>query len=207
MSQVIPLPSGKREQTKAANRLAILEAAREVFGDLGYDMATVRDIIRRTGLASGTFYNYYRSKEEVFEALADDAAGRFRPILRTQYEAAMDFRDYINGAVRAYFNFMLQEYESWQAKRPLEERQPSMSGETPEMNAVFAEIRDSIRAVIERGDARPVDADYLAGACIALAREIGEQMLRRRPIDVEGAAQFAVQMILGGLPALPTLDA
>ena len=53
---------GKRERTKVANRQAILDAAREVFGELGYDAATVRDIIRRTGLASGTFYNYYKSK-------------------------------------------------------------------------------------------------------------------------------------------------
>src|SRR5262249_45547626 len=67
-------PIGKRERTKAANRTAILAAARKVFAQLGYEAATVRDIIRGTDLASGTFYNYFRSKEEVFEALADDGA-------------------------------------------------------------------------------------------------------------------------------------
>ena len=60
---------GKREQTKQNNREAILEAAKVVFADLGYGATSVRDIIRRTGLASGTFYNYFKSKEEVFEAL------------------------------------------------------------------------------------------------------------------------------------------
>lgn len=205
MPNPIPLTIGKREVTKAANRLAILEAARAVFGDLGYEAATVRDIIRRTGLASGTFYNYYHSKEELFEALSDDAARRLRPILRHQYETAPDFSAYINGAVRAYFSFMSQEHETWQAKRPVDERQPIMSAETPEMTFIFNEVRDSIRAVIDRGDVRPVDADYLAGACIALAKDIGEQMLRRRPIDIDGATEFAVKMILGGLPALPTL--
>ena len=78
MTNLIALPLGKREVTKAANRLAILEAAQAVFGELGYEAATVRDIIRRTGLASGTFYNYFRSKEELFEALSDDAARRLR---------------------------------------------------------------------------------------------------------------------------------
>lgn len=205
MSDLMTLPLGKREITKAANRLAILDAARAVFGDLGYEAATVRDIIRRTGLASGTFYNYYRSKEELFEALSDDAARRLRPILRTQYETAPDFQSYIYGAVRAYFTFMQQEHETWQAKRPLGERQPAMHAETPEMTAIFSEVRDSIRAVIDRDEVRPVDADYLAGACIALARDIGEQMLNRRPVDIDSATEFAVQMILGGIPALPTL--
>jgi AcrR family transcriptional regulator len=201
---VIALSTGKRELNKAANRLAILEAARAVFGDLGYEAATVRDIIRRTGLASGTFYNYYRSKEEVFEALADDAAARFRPILQLEFEAAPSFVAYIEGAVRAYFQFTAKEYERWEAKRPLNEPPPPMRLDTPEINAVFEEVRQSIHEVIERGDAPPVDVDFLAAACFALVRDIGEQMVRRRPIDVDGAAEFAIQMILGGVSALPT---
>ena len=71
-------PLGKREQTKATNRLAILEAARQVFAELGYGETTVRDIIRKTGLASGTFYNYFKSKEEVFEAIMDANALQVR---------------------------------------------------------------------------------------------------------------------------------
>ena len=125
---------GKRERTKTANRQAILDAAREVFGELGYDAATVRDIIRRTGLASGTFYNYYKSKEEVFD-----------------------------------------------------------------------EVREAFARVLEQTHAPPVDLDYLTAACIAVAREIGDKMLERRPVDTEGAADFAVKLILGGLPALPRL--
>ena len=48
-----------------------------------------------------------------------------------------------------------------------------------------------------------MDADYLAGVCIGVAREVGERMLERRPIDVAAAAEFAVSLILGGVPALP----
>jgi AcrR family transcriptional regulator len=91
MSQIAYLSSGKREQTKLANRVAILDAAREVFGEMGFEAATVRDIIRRTNLSVGAFYNYFRSKEEVFEALADDGARRFRPILHALSEEATDF--------------------------------------------------------------------------------------------------------------------
>ena len=49
------LTPGKREQTKQANRAAILDAARETFGELGYETATVRDIIRRTGCGAPNF--------------------------------------------------------------------------------------------------------------------------------------------------------
>src|SRR3954453_9576130 len=129
-------PTGKREQTKVANRQAILDAAREVFGELGYEAATERHIIRRTGLAAGTFYNYYRSKEEVFAALRDDGARRFAPILKSLRHKG-DFDGFVRQAIVAYFEFMADEHTSWEARRPEGEIQPHIQGETPEMAAVF----------------------------------------------------------------------
>ena len=77
-TQVVDKP-GKRERIKAENRTAILAAARVVFSEIGYEAATVRDVIRRTNLASGTFYNYFKSKEELFNALASEFVERFQP--------------------------------------------------------------------------------------------------------------------------------
>ena len=70
---------------------------------------------------------------------------------------------------------------------------------------MFDEVREGFARVLERAHAPAVDLDYLTSACIAVAREIGDKMLERRPIDTEGAADFAVKLILGGLPALPRL--
>ena len=57
--------TSRRDLTKAQNRDTILAAARSVFAEMGFAAASVRDIIRATPLASGTFYNYFKSKEEV----------------------------------------------------------------------------------------------------------------------------------------------
>jgi AcrR family transcriptional regulator len=198
-----PAATGKREQTKQQNRRAILDAARRVFGELGYEVATVRDIIRRTNLSVGAFYNYYRSKEEVYEALSDDGARRFRPILQAQYEVATDLGSFIRGAITAYFNFLVEEEADQFGPDGRDHGHPHVYNETPEMQAVFDQVRWSLADVLERGDGPKVDAEYLAVACIAIAREIGQKMMARRPIDVPAAADFAVQLILGGLPALP----
>lgn len=195
-------PIGKRERTKLANRQAILMAARRVFAQLGYEAATVRDIIRGTELASGTFYNYFRSKEEVFEALADDGARRFRPILRMAREHARSFRDYLHSAFVAYFRFIVEDNES--EGRPIDERRPHVIRmDTPEMMAVYNEVRQSLEEAIARGDAPHVDADYLACACIGIAQEVGGAMLRREPPAIDEAAAFATSLILNGLAGVP----
>jgi AcrR family transcriptional regulator len=198
---------GKREQTKVANRQAILDAAREVFGELGYDTATVRDIIRRTGLAAGTFYNYYRSKEEVFAALADDGARRFNPILKALRAEGLAFETFVQKAIVAYLEFIADEHTNWAARRPPGEAHLHIQGETPEMAAVFAEVREAIVAALDSGAGPVSDPDYMAAACIAVAREVGDKMLERRPIDTKGAAEFAISMILTGLKGLPKAPA
>ena len=194
MSQVAYLPVGKREQTKVQNRQAILDAAREVFGELGYEAATVRDIIRRTGLAAGTFYNYYRSKEEVFAA--------FAPILKGLRGRGTSFEEFVREAIVAYFEFMADEHVSWMARRPAGEMQPHIHGETPEMAAVFEEVKDAIEDAIAEGKGPASDSEYMAASCIGIAREVCDKMLMRRPIDTAAAANFAVRMILGGVKGL-----
>ncbi|RAK57816.1 TetR/AcrR family transcriptional regulator [Phenylobacterium deserti] len=202
MTNVALLPVGKRERTKVQNRQAILDAARAVFSELGYETATVRDIIRRTGLAAGTFYNYYRSKEEVFAALSDDGARRFAPILKGLRENLRDFEAFVHEAIHAYFQFLAQEQRSWIEKRPPGEPYPHVLGETPEMAAVYAEVRTVIEAALAARQGPAADVAYMTAASIAIARDVGEKMLERRPIDTEAAADFAVTMILRGLRGL-----
>jgi AcrR family transcriptional regulator len=202
MANVAYIAPGKREQTKAANRLAILDAAREVFGEMGFEAATVRDIIRRTGLSVGAFYNYYRSKEEVFEALADDGARRFRPILHAQSEHASDFQSYLRAAVTAYFEFCASEMAALRGHASQVEPMPHTRN-TPELLAVYQEVREAFAATMDRELAAEVDLDYLTASAIAIAREVGDRMLTRRPIDVDGAADFVVRLVMGGVPNLP----
>ena len=205
MSQVAYIHPGKRELTKAANRQTILDAAREVFSELGFDAATVRDIIRRTNLSVGAFYNYYRSKEEVFDALADDGARRFRPILHAQAAKATDFESYLRAAVSAYFNFIAEEHARWPGLGGTPEDLPHVRN-TPEVLAVFEEVRQVFADVMDRGLAPKVDLDYLATSCIAVARDVGDQMIIRQHVDVAGATEFVVRLILGGAHALPRVE-
>ena len=206
MSEVAYLTPGKREQTKFANRQAILEAARAVFGEMGFEAATVRDIIRRTNLSVGAFYNYYRSKEEVFDALADDGARRFRPILHAAATKATDFESYLRAGVRAYFDFIAAEAAMRPASNwPAGESVPHTRN-TPEILAVFEEVKSVFTDVMERGLSPKVDVDFLTASCIAVAREIGEKMMERRTIDVDGATEFVVRLMLGGVSALPRIE-
>ena len=50
----------------------LLEAAAAEFGERGFHEAAITGITQRAGVALGTFYTYFESKEEVFRALVRD---------------------------------------------------------------------------------------------------------------------------------------
>jgi AcrR family transcriptional regulator len=52
-------------------RNEILDEAARLFGAKGYDKSTVNDILNAVGIAKGTFYYYFKSKEEVLDAIID----------------------------------------------------------------------------------------------------------------------------------------
>ncbi len=60
---------GRREQKKRENRKLIIRAAEELFIEKGVEQTTVADIIERSGLARGTFYNYFEKKEDIWRYL------------------------------------------------------------------------------------------------------------------------------------------
>lgn len=193
---------GKRARSKEANRRAILDAARIVFARIGYDAANIRDIIRETSLASGTFYNYFKSKEEVFEAIANDSVKRFRPLLQKVREEARDLESYLRAAYGAYFHFLAEENND-----AIKEGMPHMTligvrVDTPEMQTVSAEIRNDLELVLDKIGLGHLDSDYLTAAAIGVAREMGDHMLQRRPVDAAGATEFATKLILAGIETL-----
>ena len=190
--------SGKRANTKAANRRAILTAARRVFALIGYEATTVRDIIRETDLASGTFYNYFKSKEEVFQAIAEDSTHRFRAHLSDVRERTNSLEDYIEHAFRAYFSFIARENEEAIKAGAPHLALMGVRVDTPEMLAVAEEIRTDLETTLSGEAAAGVDLEYLTAAAIGIAREMGDCMLQRRPVDVEGATRFAAGLVLAG---------
>ncbi|MBS0469699.1 MAG: TetR/AcrR family transcriptional regulator [Proteobacteria bacterium] len=193
---------GKREQTKAQNRELILDAARQVFAELGFGATTVRDIIRATPLASGTFYNYFKSKEEIYQAIQDDVALAIRPRLREERLNAKSVEEFISSTFRTFFEFVSEDRVNFQTMRHSADTS-RFRVDTPETIAGFAELREDIEKAIAAGLFPPVDADYLMAAIVGVAFEIAERIAHRPDHDPAAAAAFATALFLGGIRTLP----
>ncbi|HEX9115737.1 MAG TPA: TetR/AcrR family transcriptional regulator [Anaerolineae bacterium] len=68
--------TGKREQAKSERRERIYEAALSLFRSQGYEATTVAQITQQAGLAKGTFFNYFPTKDAVLRYLGAREIGR-----------------------------------------------------------------------------------------------------------------------------------
>lgn len=73
---------GRRAQNKEANQSRIVAAALELFQTKGFDATTTKEIARRAGIAEGTVFNYFRTKDDIamhfFEMEVDHAIATVR---------------------------------------------------------------------------------------------------------------------------------
>ena len=65
-------------EEKSATRQRILDAALEAFRASGFESTTTRDIASAAGIATGTLFNYFATKEAIVECLAEEALDKAR---------------------------------------------------------------------------------------------------------------------------------
>ena len=194
--------TGRRERTKAANRAAILAAGRACFAARGYDAVGVRDIVRATDLASGTFYNYFPDKEAVFRAIVEEFGEQARRRVRAARRSASGAQDFLESGFRAFFEFIVADPVTFAFLRRNLGTIRERFGDTV-LPAGLGELQEDIRAAIARGDLPAVDVGYLAHAMLAVGLELGQELAGQDEPDVEGATAFASGLFGGGVGALP----
>src|ERR1700759_4589217 len=59
-------------ETDSAKRRQIIDGARKVFMDLGFDGASMGEIARAAGVSKGTLYVYFADKSGLFEAIVEE---------------------------------------------------------------------------------------------------------------------------------------
>src|SRR4051812_8954362 len=76
-----------------AKRKQIIDGARRVFIEMGFDAASMNDITREAGVSKGTIYVYFANKEELFEALIEEERCSIFNDLYQALEQGGEFRE------------------------------------------------------------------------------------------------------------------
>ena len=202
MNQLEPDKSSKRERTKQRNRTVILDAARAVFVEIGYDAATVRDIVGRTDLAPGTFYNYFPDKRSVLLALVEEASSEGARLIREARAGASTLEGIVSNGFRAYFEFIAGDRTLFELMRRNAATLRRLGVDETGFAVGLADLYEDLKRAVRSGLIPPLPLKYMTRAVGALTFEIGAEMATREPLDIEGATTFATDVCMGALERL-----
>jgi AcrR family transcriptional regulator len=180
-------------------RAKLLEAAEQVFGELGYHDASIVKVTEAAGVGQGTFYLYFASKQEIFDELIRDLNRRVR---HTMKEASSRGETRLESELLgfgAYFRFTADHPALYRIIRQAEFVSPHMLEYHYEKLA--AGYVDGLRESIARGEVGDIDPEVAAWALMAAGEMLGMRYILwgdgSVPEHVEGELARIIRGVLG----------
>jgi AcrR family transcriptional regulator len=194
----------KREVVTEFRSSQILRAAEEVFAERGYAGATIEEIARAAGVAKGTIYLYFRSKDEIYRATHEHYVAELRAVTEAAVAGAAGFaaklRAFVDSklrfctAHRAFFSLYLSQPVPRDGPAELRARLETHAREQ------VALLAGAVAAGQTAGEARALPADAVAQAVFDLTRSVIVQRLRGvSPRSVDEDIELVLDLVWKGI--------
>ncbi len=149
---------GVRNDQKQATREKVLEAARDLFNDTGYDETTIRAIAERAGVSVGSVFTTFASKAEVLSHVMDARLGE----LYAEFDRVVPFlrgstADRLCSIFAIHYEFETRRVKLFLAHIAASYSPSQEPGITPfgRNERLVQMLLDTLRGGVERGDVRP----------------------------------------------------
>ncbi len=104
----------RRERERLMRRREILDAARAVFAQKGFNTATLDDVAERAELGKGTLYNYFPNKEALFTSVVEDSFDTIKGIAEEAFAGDGSLVQKVEAFVREELTYFFSNLESVQ---------------------------------------------------------------------------------------------
>ncbi|MBA4000176.1 TetR/AcrR family transcriptional regulator [Brevundimonas sp.] len=142
----------RRQAAKVRTRQKVLDAARDLFSERGYDPATIRDIAKGAGMSTGAVFANFQDKAELFEAVLAENMERLTEVVRASAAPSGPVKARLTTALDAGYHHTLGHLplmqaivaRSWFQPQEAEQR---ARGFTKGLLSVIGEVlRDGVRS-------------------------------------------------------------
>lgn len=152
------LPPAASQKRSIAKRARLHAAALALFGERGYEGASIEEIAARAKLAVGTFYQHYRSKRQLLLALMDDLLEKLSQ-LNLRPEQSSDTRGALRQLLERAFAADLQYLGAYRAWREAMLSDPVLARKNAAIHAWTTARVAKLFRLLQRHPAARRDAD------------------------------------------------
>jgi len=154
-----------------ATRQRLMDAAEEIFGTKGFYHTSVSDITQKAGVAQGTFYLYFPTKNDIFRALLENLSHAVRETTEMAAHGAQDRIEAERLGFEAFYKFVDKHRNLYRIVRQAEFVDENLyRWYYTRMAAGYAR---KLTQAMERGEVRRMDPEVLAWSLMGIADYTG----------------------------------
>jgi len=201
-------PGGSGDKTPKTARgrrtlRQLLDAAAEEFGEKGFHEASISQITQRAGVAIGSFYTYFDSKEEVFTALVRDLSAQVRDFVAPRISAQANQLEAEREGQQAFLEFARLHKEIYRIIDEAEFVDPATYRE--HYTSTARRIAARLDAALARGEISPGSSEIRAWALMGMNVFLGLRFgVWGDDYSVEEVARAGGDLIAHGMGPRPS---
>ncbi|MFQ3665777.1 MAG: TetR/AcrR family transcriptional regulator [Sphingomonadaceae bacterium] len=182
----------------ARTRRALLDAAAAEFGEKGFHATGITDITRRAGVALGSFYTWFESKEAIFRALVADMSERVKEAVGPRVQQADGALAREEAALAAFLAFVADNMLIYRIIDEAEFVAPDSHRAHYEttVGRIAARLRQGAMDGSLREDVGEVEAWAIAGMNVFLGLRY---MVWNKDVPAEEVVARASRLVAGGI--------
>lgn len=178
----------RAQERSDATRAKIVQAARELVVERGYDAVSTRDVLERSGVSRGALYHHFEGKTELFAAVVDALERDFIVRLTAAVANEPDPFSMLSAGVQWYLDEALRSTEL--QRIGLLEGRNALGWDTWRATITphgFAVLVETLDAAIDAGQIRPSNPTVLAHLLLAMLHEACALILSASDQEAERA--------------------
>lgn len=192
--------ANRKERQKEELKAKILEAARALFIERGFEETSIRNIAERIEYSPTTIYLYYKDKDDIFYALHREGFVLLNQYFRALLEVDDPF-ERLKAIQKAYIRFALENREYYDlmfiSRSPMSALEERDEEKWEEGNKAFAALSATVRQCIDQGYFKGLDPEVLSFTCWSMVHGICALEVRGRCAVISDEALHDISTKVG----------
>ena len=193
----------ERRMTASQRRSQLLDVAKVVFAELGYDATTVEEIAARASVSKPVVYEHFGGKEGIYAVIVDRESARLLDMITSRLGPDIGAREQVYASALAFLDYIEADPAGFRVRTRDSPAGLGAGGMASLLGDVAAKAEEVLRGFFTRSGVPLTAAPLYAHALVGMVVHVGRWWSEARTPDKEEVARYLTALVYYGLERLP----
>jgi AcrR family transcriptional regulator len=192
-----------RRMTASQRRSQLVDVAKAVFAEHGYDGTTVEEIAARASVSKPVVYEHFGGKEGIYAVIVDRESARLLEMITSRLGPDIGAREQIHASALAFLDYIEADPAGFRVLTRDSPAQLGVGTMAGLLGDVARKAEEVLRGFFTRSNVDPEAAPLYAHALVGMVVHVGGWWAEERSPSKERVATYLTALVYHGLHRMP----